>query len=75
LSRPIRLVGVRVGQWLDTLHALSRPVEVLRTARGLLSPDGHPGVDRGALREGGRFRSTEILPIEHDIFRVYRLHP
>ena len=109
----------------EVLHDLSRPVEVLRSARELLTPEGtvvvadertadvftgmaldnpverflyavsttvclpnslaeQPSaavgtvirsstVDRFA-REAG-FASTEILPIEHDVFRVYRLNP
>ena len=109
----------------EALHDLSRPVEVLRAARDLLSPDGavivvdertadafigmaldnpierflyavsttvclpnslaeQPSAAIGTVirastverlaREAG-FASTEILPIEHDIFRVYRLNP
>jgi SAM-dependent methyltransferase len=92
----------------EVLHDLSRPVEVLRSARELLVPGGtvvvvderaadvftgtaldnpverflyavsttvclSSTVDRFA-REAG-FASTDILPIEHDIFRVYRLNP
>jgi 2-polyprenyl-3-methyl-5-hydroxy-6-metoxy-1,4-benzoquinol methylase len=107
----------------EALHDLSRPVEVLRSARELLSPDGalivvdertadsfvgialdnpierflyavsttvclpnslveQPSaavgtvirastVDRFAAEAG--FVSTAVLPIEHDMFRVYRL--
>lgn len=109
----------------EALHDLSRPLEVLRAARGLLARDGavivvdertaetftgialdnpverflyavsttvclpnsladKPSAAIGTVirastverlaREAG-FASTEILPIEHDIFRVYRLHP
>lgn len=109
----------------EVLHDLSRPVEVLRAARDLLSPEGavivvdertadaftgtaldnpierflysvstticlpnslaeQPSAATGTVirsstvdrfsREAG-FASTDILPIEHDIFRVYRLNP
>jgi len=109
----------------EALHDMSRPVEALRAARELLSPEGtvivvderaadafkgialddpierflyavsttvclpnslaeQPSaavgtvirastVDRFAHEAG--FASTDILPIEHDIFRVYRLNP
>jgi len=123
--------GLSVGEPFDlvvifeALHDLSRPVEVLRVARELLSPEGavivvdertadafgglaldnpierflfavsttvclpnslaeQPSaavgtvirastVDRFAQEAG--FSSTDILPIEHDMFRVYRLNP
>lgn len=109
----------------EALHDLSRPVEVLRAARELLSPDGsvivvdertadaftgialanpierflyavsttvclpnslaeRPSAATGTVirastvdryaREAG-FTSTDILPIEHEMFRVYRLNP
>jgi len=109
----------------EALHDLSRPVEVLRAARDLLSPAGtvivvderaadsfkgmalddpierflysvsttvclpnslaeQPSAATGTVirsstvdqfaREAG-FASTNILPIEHDIFRMYRLNP
>jgi len=108
----------------EVLHDLSHPVEVLRSARELLTPAGtvvvadertadvftgmaldnaverflyavsttvclpnslaeQPSAAVGTVirsstverfaREAG-FTSTEILPIEHDIFRVYRLN-
>ena len=109
----------------EALHDMSRPVDVLRAARELLSPEGavvvvdertadafigmaldnpierflyavsttvclpnslaeQPSAAIGTVmrssmverlaREAG-FTSTEVLPIEHDIFRVYRLNP
>jgi 2-polyprenyl-3-methyl-5-hydroxy-6-metoxy-1,4-benzoquinol methylase len=109
----------------EALHDLSRPVETLRAARDLLSPEGtvivvderaadafkgmalddpierflysvsttvclpnslaeQPSAATGTVirpatvdrfaREAG-FASTDILPIDHDIFRVYRLIP
>lgn len=109
----------------EAVHDLSRPAEVLRAARELLSPAGavivvderaadafigmalddpierflysvstliclpnslaeQPSAAIGTVirastierlaREAG-FASTEILPIEHDIFRAYRLNP
>ena len=109
----------------EALHDMSRPVEVLRAARNLLSSDGavivvdertadafigmavdnpierflfavsttvclpnslaeQPSAAIGTVirastierlaREAG-FSSTDILPIEHDMFRVYRLKP
>jgi 2-polyprenyl-3-methyl-5-hydroxy-6-metoxy-1,4-benzoquinol methylase len=108
----------------EALHDLSRPIEVLRAARELLSPDGvmivvdertadafvglalddpierflyavsttvclpnslaeQPSAAIGTVirpstvdrlaREAG-FTSTDVLPIEHDIFRAYRLN-
>ena len=109
----------------EALHDLSRPVEVLRAARDLLSGDGalivvdertadrfigsaldnpverflyavstticlpnslaeRPSAAIGTvirastverLASEAGFASTEILPIEHDIFRVYRMNP
>lgn len=109
----------------EALHDLSRPVEVLRTARELVSSDGvvivvdersadafigtaldnpierflyavsttvclpnslaeQPSAAIGTvirpstvkrLSDEAGFTSTDILPIEHDIFRVYRLNP
>jgi len=109
----------------EALHDLSRPVEVLRAARELLSPDGavivvdertadafigmaldnsierflyavsttvclpnslaeQPSAAIGTVirssiveRLSGEagFASTDVLPIEHDMFRVYRLKP
>lgn len=108
----------------EALHDMSRPIEVLRAARELLSPEGtvivvdertadafvgmaldnpverflyavsttvclpnslaeQPSAATGTVirsstvdrfaREAG-FTSTDILPIEHDIFRAYRLN-
>lgn len=108
----------------EALHDMSRPVEVLRAAHDLLSPDGavivvderaaaaftgialdnpierflyavsttvclpnslaeQPSAAIGTvirqstverLADEAGFTSTDILPIEHDIFRVYRLN-
>jgi 2-polyprenyl-3-methyl-5-hydroxy-6-metoxy-1,4-benzoquinol methylase len=109
----------------EALHDMSRPAEVLRTARELVSADGavivvderaadafggialdnpverflyavsttvclpnsladQPSAAIGTVirsstverlsREAG-FSSTDILPIEHEMFRVYRLNP
>lgn len=109
----------------EALHDMSRPVDVLRAARELLSPEGvvivvdertadaftgmaldnpierflyavsttvclpnslaeQPSAATGTVirsstvdrfaREAG-FASTDVLPIEHDIFRAYRLNP
>ena len=109
----------------EALHDMSRPVEALRAARDLLSPNGtvivvderaaeaftgmalddpierflyavsttvclpnslaeQPSAGIGTVmrsstverlsREAG-FASTNVLPIEHDMFRVYRLDP
>jgi hypothetical protein len=109
----------------EALHDMSRPVDVLRDARELVSPGGtvivvdertagafgglaldnpverflyavsttvclpnslaeQPSAAIGTVirastverlaREAG-FASTDILPIEHDNFRVYRLNP
>jgi hypothetical protein len=40
---------------------------VLRAVRELLSPDG-------VIDSRAGFTSTDVLPIEHDIFRAYRLN-
>ena len=108
----------------EALHDMSRPVDVLRAAHDLLSPDGavivvderaadafigmaldnpierflyavsttvclpnslaeQPSAAIGTvirsstverLADEAGFTSTDILPIEHDIFRVYRLN-
>ena len=119
-SEPFDLVLI-----FEALHDMSRPVDALRAARELLSPQGsvivvdertagaflglaldnpverflyavsttvclpnslaeEPSAAIGTVirsstvdrlaREAG-FASTDILPIEHDIFRAYRLHP
>jgi 2-polyprenyl-3-methyl-5-hydroxy-6-metoxy-1,4-benzoquinol methylase len=120
MREPVDLVLI-----FEVLHDLSRPVEVLRSARELLAPGGavmvvdertaeafggialddpverfldaastmiclpnalteepsaatgtviRPSTVRRFAREAG-FGSTDILPIEHDMFRVYRLDP
>ena len=109
----------------EALHDMSRPVDVLRVARNLVTPEGavlvvdertaeafkgmalddpierflyavsttvclpnslaeQPSAAIGTVMRASTvrrlageagFTSTEILPIEHDIFRAYRLNP
>jgi 2-polyprenyl-3-methyl-5-hydroxy-6-metoxy-1,4-benzoquinol methylase len=47
---------------LEALHDLARPLDALRAARDALADQAGPS-------------GFEVLPVENDFFRLYRLHP
>ncbi|MBN1095364.1 class I SAM-dependent methyltransferase [Blastococcus sp. TML/C7B] len=74
----------------ECVHDLADPVAVLAAMRTMVRPDGtvlvvdervaetstvvRPATPRGYARQTG-FADVEVLPVEHDFFRFYRLVP
>jgi 2-polyprenyl-3-methyl-5-hydroxy-6-metoxy-1,4-benzoquinol methylase len=71
LAGPYDLIVV-----LAALHHLARPVDALVAARAALATDGTVLVadERVAeLAAGAGFASADVLPVENDFLRLYRL--
>jgi hypothetical protein len=56
---------------LEAVHDMARPVEALAGLRAMAGDDGTVLVMDERTAEA--FADATILPIEHDVFRFYRL--
>ena len=74
---------------LEALHDMARPVEALAAARAALAANGAaivvgervaaaftaPGDTVRALADQAGYTRVDVLPVDNDFFRLYRLHP